>query len=93
MFLLKKQVIDTLVQRVTISKDRKINVEIRLDLLKILDQDAGLENLSPAVDSRRGGIYIRKRSPHHNLRTVLQSLSQMRGLDIFTPRQIRNCAR
>ena len=47
MFLLKKQVVDTLVQRVTISKARKINVEICLDLLKILDQDAGLENLSP----------------------------------------------
>ena len=57
LFLLKKQVVDTLVQRVTISKDRKINVEIRLDLLKILDQDAGLENLSPAAYSRRGETY------------------------------------
>ena len=62
LFLLKKQVVDTLVQRVTISKDRKINVEIRLDLLKILDQDAGLENLSPAAYSRRGETYTRKRS-------------------------------
>ena len=59
MFLLKKQVVDTLVQRVTISKARKINVEICLDLLKILDQDAGLKNLSPAAYSRRGEIYSR----------------------------------
>ncbi len=59
LFLLKKQVVDTLVQRVTISKDRKINVEIRLDLLKILDQDAGLENLSPAAYSRRVETYTR----------------------------------
>ena len=59
MFLLKKQVVDTLVQRVTISKARKINVEICLDLLKILDQDAGLENLSPAAYSRRGETYTR----------------------------------
>jgi hypothetical protein len=53
LFLLKKQVVDTLVQRVTISKARKINVEICLDLLKILDQDAGLENLSPAAYSKQ----------------------------------------
>jgi hypothetical protein len=70
LFLLKKQVVNTLVQRVTISKDRKINVEIRLDLLKILDQDAGLENLSPAAYSRRGETYTRIRSarvhPHHS---------------------------
>ena len=59
LFLLKTQVEDTLVERVTIRKDRTINVEIRLDLLKILDQDAGLENLSPAAYSRRGEIYTR----------------------------------
>jgi DNA invertase Pin-like site-specific DNA recombinase len=59
--LLKKQVVDTLVERVTIGKSREITVEIRLDLLKILDQDAGLENLSPAAYSRRGEIYTRKR--------------------------------
>lgn len=59
MFLLKKQVVDTLVERVTINKDREINVEIRLDLIKILDQDAGLENLSLAAYSRRGETYTR----------------------------------
>lgn len=35
LFLLKKQVVDTLVERVTISKNRELNVEIHLDLLKI----------------------------------------------------------
>ena len=50
-----------MVEQVTISKGREITVEIRLDLLKILDQDAGLENLNPAAYSRRGEIYTRKR--------------------------------
>jgi hypothetical protein len=67
-FLLKKQVVDTLVKRVTISKDREINVEIRLDLIKILDQDAGLENLSPAAYSRRGETYTHTRSVRAHLR-------------------------
>ncbi len=59
MFLLKKKVVDTLVERVTISKDREMNVEIRLDLTTILDQDTGLENLSSVAYSRRGEIYTR----------------------------------
>jgi site-specific DNA recombinase len=58
-FLLKKQVVDTLVEQITISKDREIKVEIRLNLLAILDQDAGLENLTPAAYSKRGEIYTR----------------------------------
>ena len=63
-FLLKKKVVDTLVEEVTINRNRELNVVIRLDLQKILDQDAGLENLSPAAYSRRGEIYIHKRSAH-----------------------------
>jgi site-specific DNA recombinase len=62
LFLLKKQVVDTLVERVTISKNREINVEIRLDLLAILDQDTGLLNLTPAAYSKRGEIYTRIQS-------------------------------
>jgi len=62
LFLLKKQVVDTLVEEVKIDRNRKLNVVIHLDLLKILDQDAGLENISPAAYSRRGEIYTRKRS-------------------------------
>jgi len=52
-FLLQKKVVDTLVERVTINKDREIKIEIRLDLLAILDQDAGLENLTSAAYSKR----------------------------------------
>ena len=59
LFLLKKQVVDTLVERVTIGKDREIKVEIRLDLLAILDHDASLHKISPAAYSRRAEIYTR----------------------------------
>jgi hypothetical protein len=62
LFLLKKQIVDTLIEQVTININRELNVVIRLDLLKILDQDTGLENLSPAAYSRRGETYIHKRS-------------------------------
>ena len=61
-FLLRKQVVDTLVEEVKINRNRELNVVIRLDLLKILDQDAGLENLSPAAYSKRGETYTHKRS-------------------------------
>jgi len=59
LFLLKKQIVDTLVEWVIISKSSKIKVEIHRDLFAILDQDAGLENLSPATYFKRGGIYTR----------------------------------
>ena len=58
-FLLKKQTIDTLVERVPISKNREIKVEIRPNLLAILDQDAGSGDISPAAYSRRGETYSR----------------------------------
>ena len=61
-FLLKKRVVDTLLERATISKKREVKVEIRVNLQEILDQDAGLEDPSPAAYSRRGGTYSRKRS-------------------------------
>ncbi len=65
-FLLKKQTVDTLVERVTINKNREIKVEIRLNLLAILDQDAGSGNPNPGAYSRRGEIYTRIRSiPAH----------------------------
>ena len=38
--MLKKQIVDTLVDRATIDKNREIMVDIRLNLLAILDQDA-----------------------------------------------------
>lgn len=59
MFLLRKKVVDTLVEEVKINRNRGLEVVIRLDLLKILDQDASLENLSPAAYSRRVETYTR----------------------------------
>jgi DNA invertase Pin-like site-specific DNA recombinase len=58
LFLLKKQMVDTLVERVTINKNREIKVEIRLNLLAILDEDAGSDSTSAAY-TRRGGTYTR----------------------------------
>jgi DNA invertase Pin-like site-specific DNA recombinase len=62
LFLLRKQVVDTLVEEVKINRNRELDVVIRLDLQKILDQDAGLENVSPAAYSRRGETYTRIQS-------------------------------
>lgn len=47
-FLLRKQMIDTLVERVTINKNRELKVEIRLNLLAILDKDVALSMPDPA---------------------------------------------
>jgi len=38
-FLLKKQIVDTLVYKATIESNRKIMVDSRLNLLAILEQD------------------------------------------------------
>ena len=62
LFLLKKRIVDTLVERVTIDKNREVKVEIRLNLLQILDEEDSESNDPSAVYSRRGGIYNRKRS-------------------------------
>ncbi len=51
--------IDTLVERVTINRDREIKVEIRLNLLAILDQEAESGNPNSGAYSRRGEIYSR----------------------------------
>ena len=37
--LLKRQIVDTLVHKTTIDRNREIMVDIRLNLLAILDQD------------------------------------------------------
>jgi DNA invertase Pin-like site-specific DNA recombinase len=39
-FLLKRQIVDTFLHKATIDRDRKISVEIRLNLLAILEDDA-----------------------------------------------------
>ncbi len=57
-FLLKKQIVDTLLERATINKNREVKIEIRVNLLAILKQDAESENSNSGAYSRRGGIYI-----------------------------------
>ncbi len=70
--LLKKQVVDTLVEEVKINRNREVNVVIRLDLQKILDQDAGSENISYAAYSRRAEIYTRIHDICHSGQIRLQ---------------------
>ena len=60
-FLLKKQMVDTLVHRATIDSNRKIMVDIRLNLLAILDQEAKSTMLDLAYIGK-GETYTRKRS-------------------------------
>lgn len=64
-FLLKKQIIDTLVERVTISKDRELKVEIRLNLLEILDKDVALAMPHPAYIDRAEICIHRQSIPAH----------------------------
>ncbi len=52
LFVLKKQIVDTLVQRVTINKNRELTVEIRLNLLGILEEESDDPN---AAYSKLGG--------------------------------------
>ena len=59
LFLLKKRIVDTLVERVTIDKNREVKVEIRLNLLQILDEEDSESNDPSELYSRRGGIYTR----------------------------------
>ena len=56
-FLLKKQIVDTLVHKATIDINRKIMVDIRLNLLAILDQDTKSTMLDLAYIGK-GETYI-----------------------------------
>jgi hypothetical protein len=60
-FMLKKRVIDTLVERIEIDKDRNLHVQIRLNLLDILRNDAESGgSTSPAgVQNFEVGTYTR----------------------------------
>jgi len=64
-FLLKKRVVDTLVERVEIDRERNLHVQIRLNLLEILRNDA--ENgLTAGVQNSEDGTYIHIQSiPSH----------------------------
>lgn len=72
-FALKKQIVNTLVRRITIDRNRELQVEISLNLLGLLE-DKSNSNNSGGGHSKRGqiqsgGIYTRIRStrahPHH----------------------------
>ena len=52
-FLLKKQMVDTLLERATIDKERKLEIEIRVNWRAILEPDAESENPNPGAYSRR----------------------------------------
>ena len=54
-FRLKKRVVDTLVKRITIDRDRELSVEIRLNLLDIIEKEPN----SSAVHFGKDGIYTR----------------------------------
>lgn len=57
-FLLKKRVVDTLVERIEIDKERNLHVQIRLNLLDIHRKDARNETNAGAQNSE-GEIYTR----------------------------------
>jgi len=54
-YWLKKRIVDTLVKRVTIDKDRELSVEVWLNLLDIIEE----EPHSSAVHFGKDGIYTR----------------------------------
>jgi site-specific DNA recombinase len=61
-FLLKKQIIDTLVERATIKKNREIKVDIRVNLSKILEQDA--------ASARTPGVYIERVETYTRIQSI-----------------------
>jgi hypothetical protein len=62
-FLLKKLIVDTLVHRATIDRNREIMVDIRPNLLAILDQDVKSTMLDLACIGK-GETYDRIQSTH-----------------------------
>jgi len=69
-FRLKKEIVDTLVEKVTIDQDRMLHVHIRLNLLKILEEDANSSDPnSPAASIRSAGTcnHIPTCHDHHRL--------------------------
>ena len=57
-FVLKKRVIDTLVERVEIDRDRNLFVQIRLNLLDILRKDAESGSSTSGAQDFEGETYI-----------------------------------
>lgn len=64
-FLLKKRVVDTLVERIEIDRERNLHVQIRLNLLDILRKDAQ-SRTNAGVQNSEGEIYTHTQSsPSH----------------------------
>jgi site-specific DNA recombinase len=72
-FLLKKQMIDTLVEHATINKNREVKVEIRVNLRAILDQDAA-STMPGRAYIEKGEIYTHIQSFPAHLRHLSFSL-------------------
>ena len=64
-FELKKQIVNTLVRRITIDRNRELHVEISLNLLGLLEDKSSSNNSGDGPSKRgqiqSGGIYTRKR--------------------------------
>ncbi len=80
---MKKKIVDTLVEKVTIDKYRTLHVHIRLNLLRILEDDANRSGpIESAVATEKGGIYTRiPTSPaHRHLRAICALPSRQASL-------------
>ena len=73
-FRLKKRGVDTLVKRITIDRARELSVEIRLNLLDIIEE----EPQSSAIHLGKAGIYTSKRSSpaRHRHHVICESPSR-----------------
>jgi len=64
-FELKKQTVNTLVRRITIDRNRELNVEMGLNLLGLLEDKSSSNNSGDGLSKRgqiqSGGIYTHKR--------------------------------
>ncbi|MBI5295574.1 MAG: recombinase family protein [Chloroflexi bacterium] len=67
-FVLKKRIIDTLVELVEIDRDRNLFVQIRLNLLDILRKDAESGDPTAGVQNFEGEIYTHTQSTLVHLR-------------------------
>ena len=61
LFLLKKRIVNSLVSRVTIDKERNLEVTIRFDLFNLEGNDPNQDE-NTGVQVSKDGIYTRKRS-------------------------------
>ena len=67
---------DTLVEKVTIDQDRTLHVHIRINLLRILEDDANTGgSIESAVSTEKVGIYTRKPAGRKYYATSLTSSS------------------